>query len=266
MTQVSVPQTQPSRPASLSVRALVGLSIAALAVIAIGTGFRSGQIVTPGPTESAAFSQSLDGASSASMRLQFGAGELTVDALDGTAGTLATLSYTGPTNFRPNSSYTVRDGVGELAYTSDDHDRARVNLSFIGGDRDHTQMHVQLAAGVPLSLDVQAGAADSTLDLSALQIARLDLQTGISNTHIRLPQAAGLTQVTVKGGIANIAFEVPTGVAADIQLSAPLSGGSVDETRFRSLGHGHYRSANYDTAANRVELDAQVGMANITVR
>jgi hypothetical protein len=56
----SVPQTQPTRHAGLSVRALVGLSIAALGVIAIGAGFRSGLIATPGPTESASFSQSLD--------------------------------------------------------------------------------------------------------------------------------------------------------------------------------------------------------------
>jgi hypothetical protein len=201
------------------------------------------------------------------MRLHFGAGELTVDALDGTAGTLATMIYTGPANFRPNSAYRVRDGIGDLAYTNDDSDRARLSLpSMIGRDRDHTEMHVQLTPGVPLSLDVQAGAADSMMDLSALRIARLDLQTGVSNTQVRLPQAAGLTQVTVKGGIANLTFDIPSGVAAYITLSAPLSGGNVDETRFRSLGHGHYRSADYDTAANRVALQAQVGIANITVR
>jgi hypothetical protein len=276
MTQVSLPQTQPSRHAGLSTRSLLALSIASLGVIAIAAGFRSGLIVTPGPIESASLSQSLDGATSANVHLQFGAGELTVDALspaersgarvNGGAVTLATMSSTGPANFRPASSYGVRAGVGELAYTTGDSSRARLSLPFIGRDRDHTEMHVQLAPGVPLSLDVQAGAADSVMDLSALRISRLDLQTGASNTQVRLPQAAGQTQVTVTGGIANLTFDIPNGVAADIRLSAPLSGGNVDETRFRPLGHGRYRSADYDTAANRVDLQAEVGIANITVR
>jgi hypothetical protein len=105
-----------------------------------------------------------------------------------------------------------------------------------------------------LVLNVEAGASDSMLDLSALQVTHLDLQTGVADTRVRLPQAAGHTSVSVHGGVTDLSFEVPQGVAADIQVSDGLASRHIDERRFRRIGTGHYRSADYETATNRVDM------------
>src|SRR5919202_4978325 len=122
-------------------------------------------------------------------------------------------------------------------------------------------MDVQLAPGAPIALAVEAGAAESRIDLSALQITRFDLQTGVANTQVRLPQAAGRTAVSVKGGVTDITLDVPQGVAADIQLSDGLAGRQIDERRFRRMTDGHYRSPEYETAANRVDLQIELRLA-----
>jgi hypothetical protein len=199
------------------------------------------------------------------MRLEFGAGDLTLGALDGRADTLATMAFQGPADERPAATYRVRDGVGELAYTVS-RDGSRLSFPFVGPGRDHSNMHLLLARGVPIALDIQAGAADSTIDLTGLRVTQLNLQTGAADTTVRLPEAAGITTVSARGGISDLTFEVPRGVAADIQLSGGMNAREIDLTRFRSLGDGHYRSPDFETAANRVVLNVDLGIATLTVR
>lgn len=54
-------------------------------------------------------------------------------------------------------------------------------------------MDVHLARNTPLVLGVEAGAAQSMLDLSPLKVTRLDLQTGATRT--RLPTALDSTDI-----------------------------------------------------------------------
>ena len=50
----------------------------------------------------------------------------------------------------------------------------------------------------------------------------LDLQTGASETRVRLPKAAGMTQVKTGHGAASLTLEVPAGVAARIRTRMAL--------------------------------------------
>lgn len=267
MTHSNIPATRPAN-APVNNRLLIGIAIGAfvtLGVVAIaldpGAGTRLTSLAS-GPTESHAYAQSLDGASRANVRLQFGAGDLTVGALDRDNGNVATATYAGPSNYAPEPTYQVRDNVGELAYSIRD---VKVGLPFFRGD-EHLRMDVHLTQNAPLVLNVEAGASDSTLDLSALQVTQLDLQTGVADTHVRLPQAAGHTRVSVHGGVTDLTFDVPQGVAADVRTSNGMASREIDERRFPHLGGGHYRSADYDTATNRVEMDIELGIATLRVR
>jgi hypothetical protein len=267
MTQVSVPQMQPSRRTGGLPGPFVLVLVGVLLAIAAGTAVAGWRLAQPaGPLETASHTQSLDGASRANLHLQFAAGDLTIGVLDGREGVLATMSYNGPADLRPEPSYRVGNGLGELAYISRDGEGPHLNMPFIGRTRDHGDMRVQLARGIPLALDIQAGAADSMLDLTGLNVGRLDLQTGAADTRIRLPESAGRTDVVVKGGVTDLAVDVPSSVAADIYVSSGLAGREIDQARFRSLSDGHYRSPDFDTAANRVDMRIELGIAQLTIR
>jgi hypothetical protein len=158
---------------------------------------------------------------------------------------------------QPVSSYHVRDTTGELTYSTEG----------ANGDARHSaDMRVHLARDLPLALRVEIGAAQTTLDLRGLRITQLDLQAGASNVRVRLPEPAGHVVVNAESGAAKLTFDVPPDTAADIQVSSALSVRSIDETRFPPLGAGRYRSTNYELAANRIELHAELGAASLTVR
>jgi hypothetical protein len=267
MTHSTVPASPPaSVPANhrfvagIVVGALVSLGVVA---IALGSGAATRLAAVPlGPMESRAYAQPFDGASRASVRLQFGAGDLTVAALEPGNTNLATATFSGRSSYAPEPEYRVRDNVGELAYLVRD---VKFGLPMLRGDQ-HARLDVRLAQNTPLVLNVEAGAADALLDLSALQVTHLDLQTGVADTRVRLPQGAGHTSVSVHGGVTDLTFEVPQGVAADIQVSDGLASREIDERRFRPLGGGHYRSVDYEAAANRVDLQIELGIATLRIQ
>lgn len=199
------------------------------------------------------------------MHLQFGAGTLAVGALDAGTDALTTMRYDGPANLRPEASYRVRDGVGELNYLSGrDTDGQWRGLPVIIHS-DNATVRMQLAGEVQLALNFEVGAGESDLDLTDLRVTNMHLQSGAASSRIRLPRTAGFTAVTIAGEVGEVSVEIPTGVAADIHVSGGIGGRDVDRTRFQSLGGGHYRSPNYDTAANRVDLHANLGVGQLTI-
>jgi hypothetical protein len=117
---------------------------------------------------------------------------------------------------------------------------------------------------VPLDLRIEAGASRTELDLGDVHLRRLDLQTGASETHVRLPRAAGHSEVRAETGAASIVLEVPGGVAARIRSRMALGSSQIDETRFPRSGDG-FASPDYDTAANRVDIDVQGGVGSVRV-
>jgi hypothetical protein len=267
MTQVSVPQNPRRQRAGTSPGRIVLLGAAVVLGVTALAGL--GGACSPAPDaarQTGSHTQASEGAQTAIVRLQFGAGNLSLAALETADGTLARMNFEGPAALRPEASYSVRNGVGDLGYTSRDADEVWQNFPVIGRARDHADLRVQLARNVTLALDVEAGAADSTLDLTQLHVSRLDLETGASDTLVRLPQTAGSTVVVVRAGVAELDIEVPTGVAADIVITTGLGGRHIDTARFQSLGNGRYRSPEYATATNRVEMRLELGIGDLSVR
>jgi hypothetical protein len=189
----------------------------------------------------------LDGLPEAHVRISFGGGELRIHPAQ--PGMLV--------------SGTFRGGVIQRRV-----DRGRIELEpvmdagrFLTWGPHH--WNVGLTAEIPVDLRVDVGANRSTIDLSSLHVRRLDLQTGASETHIRLPER-GRTTAHVSCGLASVDIEVPTGVAARINGRIALGSTLVDESRFQQVGSG-WMSPDYATALNRVDLSIDGGLGSLRV-
>lgn len=123
---------------------------------------------------------------------------------------------------------------------------------------------VRLADAVPLTLDVQAGANEAGLDLSALHVSDLRIQTGASSVAVTLPAAAGYTRVSVKTGAASVRIAVPPDVAAHVTSSGALASVNVDERRFPRAPAG-WESPNFAEASNRADIAIEVGVGSVQV-
>jgi hypothetical protein len=246
------------------------LALAGLAAVVLIVGAVSIHLGMPATTDTGVTTTNqtdLGGANQAAVTVRFGAGTLNLGPiLQPLPNQLASMSYQGPQQLAPQPRYSVSSGgVGQLEYQSS----ARGGpgfVPFVDGRSDAAQMDLTLAPNVPItSLNVQTGATDARLDLSSLRVSTLELSIGAATTWLRFPEAAGLTTAHISGGASTLTVEIPQGVAAQIQIRGGLSTVNVDQSRFPQVSDNLYRSPDYDTAANKVDLSIETGVTTIQI-
>jgi hypothetical protein len=186
----------------------------------------------------------LDGRSRAAVRLEFGGGELTLHQAE--PGMLVSGRFEG--------------GVVTSESTTDE---VHLEPSHVRPFRP-VLWDVGLTAEIPVALRLDTGANRSVLDLSTLRIRSLELNTGASETTVRLP-ALGQTRVHVSCGFAAVFVDVPEGVAARVHGRVMFGGTKVDQRRFPRAADG-WASPDFDTAANRVDIEVEGGFGSVEVR
>ncbi len=196
----------------------------------------------------------LEGATRASVRLDHGAGRLTVGP-SSEAGLLLRGSFS--------------EGVDESTHRSAG--EVDVQLRAIGPNAfppffysGGNDWQIDLARGVPMRLELNTGANEARLDLTELAVTELVLKTGASSTRVQLPARAGMTRVDVSSGVASVDLRVPEGVAARIRAVGGLTGITVDSRRFPHVGD-YYETPGYETAQNKVEIRSETGVGSVDI-
>ena len=190
----------------------------------------------------------LAGTPDASIRLRFGGGELTAGAAP--RGVL----LDGEFEAAPARAREGGPGRWEVEPESP--------MTWVWWER-MPRWHIGLTTEVPLELQLEIGAAKTRLDLSETKLRRLRINTGASDTRIRLPKAAGETFVRAEGGAAGLTLEVPLGVAARVHSQMVLGSTDVDP-RFPRTADG-WESPDWRSAANRVEIEIRGGIGSARV-
>ncbi len=218
------------------------------AAIVLGVWFLLGAFLSghEGPVESLAIP--LEASTDASVRIRYGAGELTTGRA--APGHLVDGTCTGGVDRR-------RHGVNRVELLQD----TSYGLPWF----DHpSAWTLGLTGELPLDLRVETGASRATIDLRELHVRSLDLQTGASETRVLLPQAAGATTVHARAGVASLILEVPQGVAARIMTRVAIGTRQIDEARFPRIGD-LYQSLDYATCPNRVDIAVEGGVGSVRV-
>jgi hypothetical protein len=73
-----------------------------------------------------------------------------------------------------------------------------------------------------------------------------------------------MTKARIESGAASLVIDVPDGVAASIEVETGLANVRVNAARFPKIDK-RYRSPDYDTAARRLELRVEAGIASVDV-
>jgi hypothetical protein len=227
-------------------------------LILVGVGLIFGRAARPAPVDD---SLGLDGASSAALTFEHGAGVLEV--------------FSGA---QPDHLFDGTFGGGVQKRVDRHGDRTEVVLS-MGPDPNWlnyifpwnwmgfrgSEWNVRLNPNPRLALAFKTGASETRLDLTDLRVAELSVETGASSTRLTLPAHAGWTRARVASGAASVEIAVPAGVAARIQGSVAVGSLNVDQQRFPRHGDG-YESPDYGTAVHRVELRIESGVGSVVVR
>ena len=200
--------------------------------------------------------QPLDGAASASVEIEYGAGALDIGPLpaDLAVDTLADGQVYGHGSLRFDAQSTLRNGRRTL----------QISPRQSGTMFDLGRLDLRLTPAVPVDLTVKSGASESTLNLEALRVPNLSLETGASRTRVVLP-AQGETNARIEGGAATIEIVVPPNVAARILMKDGPNHVQIDQGRFPRQ-RDEYRSPSFDTATDRVTLRIEVGASQLIVQ
>ena len=191
----------------------------------------------------------------ARIRIQYGAGRLTVDG-EAAPGQLLAGEFAGGVRHsrrRSGERADVRVRGHEAFWTS------------MPWSPHARNWQVHLTREIPLRLKIETGASEAHLDLRQLRVVDLDIDTGASSTDVWLPEAAGQTHVEIDAGAASVVLRVPENVAARIRTDVALSSVNVDRQRFPRSGKV-YESPDYATAEHRIEIRAEGGVGSLTIR
>ena len=195
----------------------------------------------------------LQGAARARLKISHGAGVLKVHK-GAAAGVLASGSFTGG----------VRQNVRKTGDRLEVSLRPAADTFGIPFFDSGMQVDWDLALNdtVALELDLDSGANQAHIDLRDLNITSLDLDGGASETRLVLP-ARGRSRADLDIGAASMDITIPDGVSARIKIDHGLSEVKIDG-RFPRVG-GVYKSPDFETAANAVDMDIDAGAASIRI-
>ncbi len=232
---------------------MVGITIGFL-LLSLGIAFWQYQRLPEPSTQSTGqYSQPLDGLDSASLAIDFAGGGLRVGSL-----------RQDSTNMIETTGLNLREGNS----TQGDEGRLEVSkqgLSWPLWDDKKNLSYIKLSRAIPLAVEVKSTASDVALDLTGLEITDLQMKTDLGNCTVRMPTRAGVTNVNMKGSLANIEITIPEGAAARVKVQKELSSVRVDETRFPGTGD-YYVSPGFDTAPNRLEIEVHISLGRVEVK
>jgi Domain of unknown function (DUF5668) len=221
-------------------------------VIAFGVSLIVGFFARHQPAEGEKVSIPLEGATSAFVKLDHGAGRLT---LRSGAGSGEIINGT----FGNGLSYKSHMEGGRLEVKLRTSQQA-----WAWWPGESLDWDICLNRDVSLSLKIDSGASASILDLSDLKVADLDIDTGASSTDLTLPANAGSTHVDIDTGASSLKVSIPSGVAASIRVKSGIASVNVNP-RFPHIDGGLYQSSDYSTATNRVDMTIDAGVGSIEV-
>lgn len=202
--------------------------------------------------ENEAFSIDLQGARRVAFDFDHGAGQVQVSG-----GAPAGVAVTGVKGTGMDISSELDGDV-----LSVDVDAGPTFIPFLGPENGMWQF--RLTNEVPVSFDIDAGAASMTFDFSQVKLGSFKMDTGASSNTMILP-AEGQPFVEIESGAASIDVTVPVGMAARIRVEGGASSVSIDTNRFPQLGGGLYQSPDFDSALNRAELRFEGGANSLSI-
>ena len=139
-------------------------------------------------------------------------------------------------------------------------------LPFLGPESG--EWHFGLTPNAPITINLDAGAANLDLDLANLKVSFLKLQIGAANLKVQFP-SAGKTLAEIESGMASQQLIIPNGMEARIRVEQGASTVNLDQNRFKPHGSSGeatlYQSDGFGMGETQLELNLKGGANTIAI-
>jgi hypothetical protein len=233
------------------------------------------------------FSEPLDGATTAKVDINTGAGNLSIDKLTCGEQLLASgaLQYLENQGL-PTRSTNTSNGQATLTLKASGTGQSWFRLPWAACN-GATEWQIHLNPTVSSDITAHSGGGNVKLNLAGMAVTRVSADTGGGNTDVVLPDnaanlsvtartgggnvtveigsgIAGSSVVNANSGAGNVVVRIPSGVAARIHATSGL-GKTIVDPQFGKIDKNMYQSSDFDSAANKVEITVHSGAGNVSV-
>jgi hypothetical protein len=130
-------------------------------------------------------------------------------------------------------------------------------------DRD---VLIVLHPAVEWSLAIRGGLSDFELDLSAGEVARIDINGGCAGVRLELPLPKTAVPIRVAGGVSKVTVQRPADTGVALATSGGMAKLRLDDQRFDAIGGGpRLESRNLVPGAPRYDLQISGGAAHLAI-
>ncbi len=244
------------RSALLSLVIAVGVLGAGAGVLYYTGGLNAANIVRL-PVKAPLFN-----ATSANVTINTDGGDLTLGGLVDSNDQLAsgTLEYYDKRG-EPTHELTMSDSGVMLRF--EQHNKGDFPTFNFGGDSS-PRWDVLLTMQIPLTLILDVGDGNSTLDLTNLRATHLDLHSKDGNIRFTAPENAGSMTGTIEIADGNIDIAVPKSVASSIHIEKG-DGNIHKDSEFNQDGDTYTTLGSADSK-NKLELTIKMKDGNVNLR
>lgn len=125
---------------------------------------------------------------------------------------------------------------------------------------------ITLNGSIPWQIELKGGVSKLDAELSALRLESLELTGGASDVTVKLPRPSGTVPIRISGGGSELAFQLPAGVVARLQVKGGVSKLAFQEHRLGAVGGLlNLESPEYKNAADRYDFELTGGASNLSV-
>ncbi len=227
------------------------LAILGSVVLINAVSVKSGASQSRAPTFQSFSIEREFGVKSAEIKVQTGAGELTIDG-----GSEKLVSGTFESSFlRLETQSEVKGDVQQ------------VTLKTVGSlrrfGRHPNDLEFSINSFIPVQLVVESGAIDMDIDLSSVNAELVEIDTGASRLNLTLGDEATSSKVNIEAGASSINIDLPETVGARVVMDAGLS--SKDLVGFKKVDSKTYQTEDYQTASKKIDISLDVGVSSISI-
>lgn len=130
-------------------------------------------------------------------------------------------------------------------------------------NHSHRKVTIKLNSVPVWDLNLDAGASAVNFDLSHFKVRNFNLNGGAGSFKITLGNLFPNTRLTLDAGASTITIRIPNSSGCDLELSSVLSNRNL--TGFTKLGNGHFQTANFDAAKNKIHLNIDAAVSSFTI-
>lgn len=153
----------------------------------------------------------------------------------------------------------TRDSVEVLNFTK----RDKKGRGFKIDDMESNETRIKINHNPVWDITVEMGAGETDFDLQSFKVRNLHFEGGAASFRAKIGSKLPLTDVSVETGVASVEIEIPKESGCRIMVDSGLS--SKDFDGFARQSDGTYKTSNYETAVNKVNISLKGGLSSFEV-